>query len=103
MMAASRSSSEQSSPPQELAGSPVRPNDAPLRPDPDEFPGKLVVESSKSNENTPPRPSQEMRSPDEDSSAMDTTSKLQKPKRKEVPAMRNGTLTLYKLLLTPEY
>ncbi|KAH8173314.1 rhoGAP domain-containing protein [Sarocladium implicatum] len=84
MMAASRSSSEQSSPPQELAGSPV-----PARSERDEFPGKLVVDAQKPNENTPPRPSQEMRYPDEEIGAVDPVSKLQKPKRKEVPATRN--------------
>lgn len=99
MIAASQSSSEQSSPPQELAGSPARPSEVPARPDRDEFPGKLVGESTRSNENTPPRPSQEMRSPDEDSlgGAADSN-KLQKPvKRKEVPSTRNRKFSSAKL------
>jgi hypothetical protein len=59
----------------------------------------LVGESTRSNENTPPRPSQEMRSPDEDSlgGAADSN-KLQKPvKRKEVPSTRNRKFSSAKL------
>ncbi|KAK0391262.1 hypothetical protein NLU13_0763 [Sarocladium strictum] len=91
MMAASQSNSEQSSPPQELIGSPVQLSEALTRQDRDDFAGKVVADARRSNENTPPRSSQEKRSLDEDThGGLAESNKLQKPvKRKDVPGTRN--------------